>query len=135
MLRGIGLTVLASLATLGWGQGVPDSGEGVYRGAGRRDPFVPLVGSRILEPRSCTGPGAASLRVDELALRGIVTVRGVRVALLADPRARSHFLRAGERVCDGVIVSVTPEAVVFDRERDDPLAPERVERVTKRLHP
>lgn len=79
-----------------------------------RDPF--------LDPRRDEGtptptvrPGLAGFAVDGVVLRGLVRGGGVFIGILEAEGGRSFFVRGGERLLDGEVVSVGAHGVVVRR--------------------
>jgi len=83
-------------------------GAGTYGAAGRRDPFLPLVGLRPDEPPR----GVRDVPWQELRLVGILQgPAGAPVAVFfGGPLAESYFLRPGDRLRDGVLHRIEPRA-------------------------
>jgi hypothetical protein len=113
-------TVRASQATVA----EQDSGAGERTTAAGRDPFVPPQA----EPPDTPAPivavarptGLAGLSIDEIVLRGVLIADGRTVAFVQGPGTRQYVLRPGERVRDGSMEAVLPDAVVM---RADPGTP------------
>jgi Tfp pilus assembly protein PilP len=108
-----------------------------YEPENRRDPFVTLV-NRGTDGRTAgsggTRPeGLAGLAVDEVVVRGIVQSRGGWVAMIAAPTGRSYTVRAGDRLMDGSIRTITGQSVVLMQEVNDPLSLEKQREVRKFL--
>lgn len=76
-----------------------------YDGAGRRDPFAPLVGEGVN-----IGPMFADLR-----LRGIIysTGRGQSIALLHDRSGNLYRARRGDIIGNATILEIRPLEVLF----------------------
>lgn len=89
----------------------------VYDAGGRRDPFVAPFATT--EPAALARPadtdGPRSLRVDDVVVRGVVHSGATWVALLQSPDQKTYLVRTGDPLADGVVTSVTTEAVVFTR--------------------
>ena len=90
----------------------------VYDAGGRRDPFVAPFATT--EPAALARPaadtdGPRSLRVDDAVVRGVVHSGATWVALLQAPDQKTYLVRTGDLLADGVVTSVTTEAVVFTR--------------------
>ncbi|HYE86492.1 MAG TPA: pilus assembly protein PilP [Vicinamibacterales bacterium] len=108
-----------------------------YTVDGRRDPFVSLI-NRGDDGRS---GGAAVRRADgvpgmltnELTVRGIVQTRGGWVAMVSGPDGKVYTVRAGDKLADGVIRTVTANSVVILQEVNDPLSLEKQREVRKLL--
>lgn len=102
-----------------------------YAAEGRRDPFVSL------ENRGATGAvraeGVPGLMTSELTVRGIVLTRGQWVAMVSGPDSKVFTVRAGDRLADGVIQSVSANSVVILQEVNDPLSLEKLREVRKFL--
>jgi len=95
-----------------------------YDGAGRRDPFVSLA-TRGSDPRSegrLRYQGLAGISVGEVTVKGIVLFEGKLVAMVQAPDDRTYMVRTNDRLLDGAVRAVTPEAVVFVQQVNDPLS-------------
>lgn len=108
-----------------------------YNTAGRRDPFMTLtrrVGPVLDVNATGRRAGAASILVDELTVRGIVLSNGTYVAMVSGPGTGQTFsVRAGSRLADGTVQSITPRAVVILQQVSDPLSLEKQREVRKLL--
>jgi Tfp pilus assembly protein PilP len=108
-----------------------------YVPQGRRDPFVSLV-NRGEETGSKAVPkvrpdGIAGVLVDEVVVKGILQNRGVWVAMIAAPNGRSYSIRPGDRLFDGSVQTITPQAVVLMQDVSDPLKLAKQREVRKYL--
>jgi Tfp pilus assembly protein PilP len=108
-----------------------------YSSEGRRDPFISLV-NRGADGKgaAATGPraeGRAGMLTAELTVRGILQTRGTWVAMVAGPDNKVYTVRAGDRIHDGVIRSITATTVVILQEVNDPLSLEKQREVRKLL--
>jgi len=115
----------------------PATGAGYsYDPAGRRDPFVSLVNRGIdLRGTSTRPEGLAGLQIDELTVKGIILSRGAYVAIVQGPDEKTHVARSGDKLFDGVVKAVTPDAVVFVQQVTDPLSLVKQREVRKPLRP
>jgi Tfp pilus assembly protein PilP len=107
-----------------------------YDSEDRRDPFVSLVrrGTDTARPTPGTrGPGLGGLETSEVTLRGTVQSRDGYVAMLAGADNKTYIVRAGDRLLDGTIRSITANAVVILQQVNDPLALERQREVRKTI--
>jgi Tfp pilus assembly protein PilP len=107
-----------------------------YEPGGRRDPFISL--ERSSAPDSSARPraaGLAGLLINEATLKGVVRSQGKLVAIVQAPDNRTYIVRPNDRLLDGAVRAVTPEAVVFVQQVDDPLALVKQQEVRKRLRP
>jgi Tfp pilus assembly protein PilP len=108
-----------------------------YEAASRRDPFLSLVNrgtdARAGADKNARPEGPAGILVDEVVVRGIVQSRGGWVAMIASPSGRTHTIRPGDRLMDGNVRAITPEAVVLMQQVNDPLSLEKQREVRKFL--
>ena len=108
-----------------------------YTTAGRRDPFMTLTrkqGGAVLDPNASGRRGAAGILVEELTVRGIVLSNGNYVAMVSGPgTGQTYSVRAGSRLADGTVQSITPRAVVILQQVSDPLSLEKQREVRKLL--
>jgi Tfp pilus assembly protein PilP len=97
-----------------------------YDPENRRDPFVSLL-RRGGDPTSmATGDrpaGLAGMTADEVALRGIMSgATGQWVAVLQGVDRRTYLARAGDRLLDGTIQTITRDSMVILQRVNDPLS-------------
>ena len=109
-----------------------------YSPEGRRDPFVSLVNrgtdaGRAGAAASKRPEGVAGLETGSLVVRGIILSRGTWLAMVAGPDGKVFTVRAGDKLFDGVVRSVTAQAVVIFQEVNDPLSLEKQREVRKFL--
>jgi hypothetical protein len=126
-------------------EGLLEEDEDVFAGrgygydpAGRRDPFRSLLKGRD-DGSTDRGPrpeGIAGLAVNEIDLTGIFELpEGPVAQVQTSDRDRSYLLRAGDKLYDGDVVSVSANEVVFRQILDDPTALTPFREVVKRLNP
>ncbi|MEX1130234.1 MAG: hypothetical protein WEB50_16805 [Vicinamibacterales bacterium] len=113
----------------------PASGY-TYRPEGRRDPFVSLVG-RGADPKSAANraPGLPGMLINEVSLKGILysKQREEFQAMLQGTDKKTYTVRAGQRLLDGSIKSITADTVVFSQDVNDPLSLVKQREVRKTL--
>jgi hypothetical protein len=102
-----------------------ESGAGERTTAADRDPFVPPPPAEPPDTPASILPvarpaGLAGLSIDEIVLRGILIADGRTVAFVQGPGTGQYVVRPGERVRDGSVEAVLPDAVVM---RADPGTP------------
>jgi type IV pilus assembly protein PilP len=107
-------------------QAPPAASAFVYNPEGRRDPFVSLV-KRAAEARARLSKqpaagGPSGFLVSELTLKGIMQSRGVNVALVAGPDAKTYLVRVNDRLLDGVVRAITPDTLICLQDVNDPLS-------------
>jgi hypothetical protein len=123
----------------------PAPGGYTYNPQGRRDPFVSLV--KPVGPQGTKGPrpaGIPGFLIQEIALKGVVKTTGGGlgaastagyIAILQGTDGKSYFVNVGQRLFDGVIVSIDASSVSFRQEVTDPLSPVRTRDIRKTLYP
>lgn len=109
-----------------------------YSSEGRRDPFVDLVnrGSDTLRGANASAKrpeGVPGLETNAIVVRGILQARGAYLAMVAGPDGKVFTVRAGDKLFDGVIRTITAQAVVILQEVNDPLSLEKQREVRKFL--
>ena len=109
-----------------------------YSSEGRRDPFLSLVNRGIdtagqQQQASRRVEGVPGLMTAEVTVRGIVQTRGAFVAMVAGADGKVYSVRAGDKLADGVVRTVTADAVVIVQEVNDPLSLEKQREVRKLL--
>lgn len=109
-----------------------------YDPANRRDPFEPLIKSRADAAPGKRPKGVAGMLVSEIALKGIaLDTVGSPVAMFNGTDNRGYYLRVGDIVYDGRVISIDNGTgiVVFRQQVDDPRRIKPYRDVVKRLYP
>lgn len=110
-----------------------------YTADRRRDPFLSLVnrgidaGSQQGQQQGKRAEGVPGLLTAEIVVRGIVQTRGTYVAMVAGADNKVYSIRAGDKLADGVVRTVTADAVVILQEVNDPLSLDKQREVRKLL--
>lgn len=110
-----------------------------YSTDGRRDPFISLVDSDNGDPARTAAAntkrpaGVAGLMVEEIVVRGIVQSQAQWMAMVGSPDGKTHSVRPGDRLMDGMVSAITPEAVIVMQDINDPMSRERRREVRKYL--
>ena len=109
-----------------------------YTSEGRRDPFLDLVNRGTDAVRGGTAAtrrpeGVPGLETNALVVKGIVQSRGAWLAMVAGPDGKVFTVRAGDQLFDGVIRTITAQAVIIFQEVNDPLSLEKRREVRKFL--
>ena len=94
-----------------------------YNPEGRRDPFLSLLG-RGNDPRDMAtrAPGLPGLLIGELTVKGILRDRTGFIAMVQAPDSKTYIVRAGEKLLDGAVKSISQDTVVFSQDVNDPLS-------------
>ena len=108
-----------------------------YEPAGRRDPFRSLFESQRIDTKARPA-GIRGMLVSEIDLTGIVrdAVKGDTAMVLGTDN-KGYFLRVGDRVYDGTVISVDADRgiVTFRQKVNDPKIIKGYRDVAKRLKP
>jgi Tfp pilus assembly protein PilP len=108
-----------------------------YNPEGRRDPFVSLVRRGTTTARGgATGArpaGLAGLETAEVTLRGTVRSREGFVAILQGADQKTYIVRAGDKLLDGTVRTISQNDMVILQQVNDPLSLEKQREVRKVL--
>ncbi len=109
-----------------------------YDADGRRDPFLDLVNRgtdavRGANPSARRPDGVPGLETNSIVVRGVMQSRGAWLAMVAGADGKVHTVRAGDKLFDGVIRTITAQAVVILQEVNDPLSLDKQREVRKFL--
>ena len=107
-----------------------------YNPAGRRDPFVSLLrrGGNPLNPTLGARPaGLAGLETSEVTLKGTVATQAGFVGIVQGSDNKTYIVRAGDKLLDGTIRTITPDSMVITQQVTDPLSLEKQREVRKVL--
>jgi type IV pilus assembly protein PilP len=130
-------TVATAAPQTAAGQAKPDAVEPqgfTYNPEGRRDPFVSLL-RRGTESATVgkRGSGLAGLGTAEVSLRGTLRSEGAWVGILEGADSKTYIVRAGDRLSDGSIRSITADSMVILQQVNDPLSLQKEQEVRKLL--
>jgi hypothetical protein len=107
-----------------------------YNAEGRRDPFVSLVRRGTDVAVSSTGErpaGIPGMTAAEVVLKGIVETPKGWMAMLQGTDAKTYLVRAGDRLLDGTIRTITADTMVILQRVNDPLSLQTTREVRKVL--
>jgi type IV pilus assembly protein PilP len=94
-----------------------------YDPAGRRDPFISLLGKGGDGRPGGTRPsGVPGFLINEVSLKGILRDRTGYLAMIQGSDNKTYVIRAGDRLLDGSVKSIVADAVVFSQDVKDPLS-------------
>jgi hypothetical protein len=115
--------------------GTPPAETYTYDPAGRRDPFLNLVGvsseARANAKKGEGGPSA--MTVSEISVRGVLQSRGKLVAMVMGPDNKTYIVHEGDRFLDGAVKVITPQGLVIEQEINDPLSVVKQREIRKLL--
>jgi hypothetical protein len=106
-----------------------------YNAEGRRDPFVSLLrrGGDSGSPLGQRPAGLPGLLTSEVTLRGVVQGQNGFVGMLLGSDQRTYIVRPGDRLFDGVVKSISANALIITQQVNDPLSLEKQRDVRKAL--
>ena len=107
-----------------------------YEQDGRRDPFISLLrrGTDSRSGASGSRPaGLAGLGADEVTLRGTLRSRDGFVGILQGADSKTYIVRAGDRLFDGTVRTISQNDMVIVQQVNDPLSLEKQREVRKML--
>ena len=107
-----------------------------YEAAGRRDPFVNLLGTGTAteaQTGSRKADGTASMSVGEISVRGVMQSRGALVAMVMGPDNKTYIMHQGDKFLDGTIKTIMPQGLVIMQAVNDPLSPVKQREIRKLL--
>ncbi len=105
-----------------------------YNAEGRRDPFVSLVQRGVeAAPTGKRIAGLAGLGTAEVSLRGTLRSQGAFVGILEGADSKTYIVRAGDRLADGSIRTITADSMVILQQVNDPLSLQKEQEVRKLL--
>ncbi len=110
-------------------------GSYMYNPEGRRDPFWNLLGGKNLKNKKEHIEGLPGLGVDEIELTGIIHNGSEYKALMVGPDGRPYLVGVGEKVYDGVIISIDRYSVQFKKTLEIALMGQKATVVSKTLNP
>lgn len=115
----------------------PEAQGFTYNPEGRRDPFVSLIrrGGTGLNPTigGARPAGLSGLETAEVTLKGTIQSQTGYVGILLGADNKTYIVRAGDRLLDGTVRTITQNAVVILQQVNDPLSLEKQREVRKVL--
>jgi Tfp pilus assembly protein PilP len=107
-----------------------------YNPEGRRDPFVSLLrraGNARAGVATLRPAGLGGLSVDEITLRGTLRNRETFVGIAQGVDQKTYIVRAGDKLLDGTIRTISQNDMVIVQQVNDPLSLEKQREVRKVL--
>lgn len=93
-----------------------------YDPAGRRDPFMNLLGSGSSQQTSRKGEGPSGIAVAELSVRGVMQSRNGLIAMVQGPDNKTYIVHQGDKLLDGSIKTITSQGLIIEQDVNDPLS-------------
>jgi len=104
----------------------------VYEPAGRRDPFISLLGrGQDAPPTEARPPGLSGVLIGEITVKGVLRDRTGFIAMLQAPDNKTYRVRVGDKLLDGSVKSINQEKVIFSQDVNDPLSLVKQREVSK----
>jgi Tfp pilus assembly protein PilP len=105
-----------------------------YDPAGRRDPFLNLLGAGSESHQvSKKGEGTSGMTVAEISVRGVLQSKSGLIAMVQGPDNKTYIVHAGDKLLDGSIKSITAQGLVIEQAVNDPLSVVKQREVRKLL--
>jgi type IV pilus assembly protein PilP len=106
-----------------------------YDPQGRRDPFVSLMrrGGETGRKPGSRASGISGLEASEVVLKGTMQSRSGYVALVEATDKKTYIIKAGDRLLDGTVRTITADTMVILQQVNDPLSLEKQREVRKML--
>ena len=107
-----------------------------YDPQGRRDPFISLSqrgSASQRQPGSVRAAGVSALETAEMVLKGTMESRTGYVALVEATDKKTYIVKAGDRLLDGTVRTITADTMVILQQVNDPLSLEKQREVRKML--
>jgi len=106
-----------------------------YEPAGRRDPFLTLIGGGRESQNAVSkkGEGPSGMAVAEISVRGVMASRGELVAMVMGPDSKTYVMHPGDKLLDGTIKAINAQGLVIMQEVNDPLSLVKQREVRKLL--
>ncbi len=138
--RGASIRLVLSLLVLVGVAGVVQAQK--YDSQGKRDPFVPLrtavkevvAAPAAPPPLDQRPPGLPGLLISEVTVAGTAGSERERLVILKGIDKATYLARAGSKLYDGALVSITDQEVIFTRETTDVRGKKKTTKVVKRLY-
>ena len=83
--------------------------------------------------RGARAPGLSGLETSEVTLKGTIASQGGYVGILQGSDNKAYIVRAGDRLLDGTIRTITQDSMVVTQQVTDPLSLEKQREVRKVL--
>ena len=118
------------------GQAPVDSPAYTYDPQGRRDPFISLSHRGGAANRSAAGArpaGVSGLEASDMVLKGTMQSRTGYVALVEATDKKTYIVKAGDKLMDGTVRTITADTMVILQQVNDPLSLEKQREVRKML--
>ena len=108
-----------------------------YEPDGRRDPFVSLLarGAEAHPNMASRPPGVSGLLIGELTVKGILRDKGGFIGIIQGADNKTYVVHQTDRLLDGVVKSITQDAIVFSQDVNDPLSLVKQREVRKTIRP
>jgi Tfp pilus assembly protein PilP len=105
-----------------------------YDPAGRRDPFLNLLGTGIEQRGTLRkGDGPAAMSTADISISGVLQSRGNFVAMIKGPDNKTYIVHKGDKLLDGTITTISAQGLVVLQEVNDPLSLVKQREVRKLL--
>ncbi len=105
-----------------------------YDRAGRRDPFRDLLEGRDVQDESDAEDGPR-MTIADVILIGIIEMEGGFTAIVNGPQGFPYYLKKGDRLADGYILSIEANKAIFRQTRSRGISLFKARNITKEINP
>ncbi|HEX2695717.1 MAG TPA: hypothetical protein VHP61_08170 [Acidobacteriota bacterium] len=113
---------------------MPPPAKGTYDPAGRRDPFKNLLEGKDVKDKSAPG-GISQMSIEDTTLVGIINAEQKMTAIVSGPQGFPFFIKTGDRLADGYVLSITDSKIVFRKTNERGIPLMRSKDITKEINP
>jgi len=113
---------------------IPQKTVLTYDRAGRRDPFRDLLEGRDIQEESDSENGPR-MTIADIILIGIIEMKGGFTAIVNGPQGFPYYLKKGDRLADGYILSIEANQVIFRQTRSRGISLFKARNITKEINP
>lgn len=106
-----------------------------YAPEGRKDPFRDMLAGKEEEKRAVIAAAGPQVTIENLKLIGIVKLEGKYTAILTGPQEFPLFLKVGQRVTDGFVLSIDDSKVVFRKLKEGGVSLLKPKDIVKEINP
>jgi len=105
-----------------------------YNPAGRRDPFKNLLVGQEVKDKTLAG-GISQISINDIILIGIAKSKGKLTAIINGPQGFPFYLKIGDRLLDGFVLSIKDSKAIFRKTRERGLPLYKSKDIVKEINP
>jgi len=109
------------------------SKEFFYRQTGKRDPYKTFLEKTAL-PEEPKKAGKEVFSVEKIVLLGIVKQKGEYRAIVSGPDGTQLFVKEGDQLYDGFVLSIDEKRIIFRKELKKPIGDKKFQDIVKNIN-